>query len=256
MPAVHSPYQSSLSRLVLLLTRLTVRDRRHPSTAGLTLLECLVAIMVIAVTVAAITPPIFVAVATRIQNQKAEQAQLLAQQEIDRIRVLVERGTTNLADLPPVPASSGSTTFQGFEAPNSAPAANTSLNDRSQANSARRAYLADVDNDGREDFLVQIYRDSGTLNDSGQVAAFMMGVRVYAASPQTRQNLAAGTLQVQQAALKFVTGRGQQVSRPLAAVYSEVARSDSNLSSDQQCRQLIAMGRTLPAGQTCPSPSP
>ena len=65
------------------------------SEDGLTLLECLVAIAVIALTGAMIGPPLVMAAATRVQNRRAEQALQLAQGEVDRIRAMVIRGTTN-----------------------------------------------------------------------------------------------------------------------------------------------------------------
>lgn len=213
-------------------------DRTSRSEQGVTLLECLVAIMVIAVTIAAITPPIFVAVATRVQNQRAEQAQQLAQQEIDRTRLVVERGVYTVADLPP---DLGVANVATAPPPSSAA---TILNDRTQATSATRAYTVDVNRDGKEDFLVQIFRNPGVngVTNNPPPVAFAMGVRVYAA--QARPRL--GSLSAEPAALKFVTGQGQQISRPLAVLYTQISRSDSRNSLGHQCRLL--------GGTNCPVP--
>jgi prepilin-type N-terminal cleavage/methylation domain-containing protein len=155
------PSKSAEQRLRLARLLAMVQHPLSRSEQGVTLIECLVAIMVIAVTVAAITPPIFVSVATRVQNQRAEQAQQLAQQEIDRVRLLVERNAYDATNyttvLPPVAAG----LMTSVPAPTTAPPQNSTMNDRAQATSATRAYIVDVDRDGREDFLVQIFRDQG-----------------------------------------------------------------------------------------------
>jgi len=62
-------------------------EQRH-SESGLTLMECVVAIAVVALAGALITPPLFLAAATRVQNRRSEQALQIAQGEIDRIRTL------------------------------------------------------------------------------------------------------------------------------------------------------------------------
>ena len=97
-------------------------SKRNSSQQGFTLLESLMAIMVITVVIAALTPPIFISVATRVQNRKAEQAIQLAQGEIDQVRRLVERGnyTTNeLNSVAPV-AAGGMTCLTNVSAPASA----------------------------------------------------------------------------------------------------------------------------------------
>lgn len=79
------------------------------SEQGFSLLEALISIAVIAVVISSFTPPIFLAVGTRVQNRRAEQAMQLAQAEVDRVRRLVERGqydnptsTDPAQKLPPV----------------------------------------------------------------------------------------------------------------------------------------------------------
>ncbi len=73
--------------------RSTSNERlRSNSSSGLTLIECLVAIIIVSLTVLAITPPILLATGTRVQSRRAEQANHIAQSEVDRLRLLVERG--------------------------------------------------------------------------------------------------------------------------------------------------------------------
>ncbi len=68
--------------------------RKKDSERGLTLMEVLVAVLMVSAVLVAITPPIFLTVATRVQNRKAEQALQLANGEIDQVRVLVQEGIT------------------------------------------------------------------------------------------------------------------------------------------------------------------
>ena len=72
---------------------------RTSKTDGLTLIECLVAIALIGISTAVIAPVMVFSVATRVQSQKAEQAIQVAQGEVEKIRLLAERGgkTTSLA---------------------------------------------------------------------------------------------------------------------------------------------------------------
>ncbi|NET10377.1 MAG: type II secretion system protein, partial [Symploca sp. SIO2B6] len=78
----------------------TKGESSQSSEEGLTLLECVVAIAVIALTGAMIGPPLVMAAATRVQNRRAEQAQQLAQGEVDRIRAMVIQGNATAELLP------------------------------------------------------------------------------------------------------------------------------------------------------------
>lgn len=68
---------------------------QNHSEAGLTLVECIMAIVVVGVVGAVIAPMMAISVATRVQSQRAEQSLALAQSEIDRVRIMFEQG-----DLP------------------------------------------------------------------------------------------------------------------------------------------------------------
>ena len=74
---------------------ITHRLKRYLSatrtSAGLTLIECLVAIVMVGLIGSAIAPALLISVATRVQSQKAEQALELAQSEIDKVRQIMER---------------------------------------------------------------------------------------------------------------------------------------------------------------------
>lgn len=84
----------------------------HPDTdQGLTLIECLVALVVIALTVGSVTPALVISVATRVQSQKAEQAIEVAQAEIDAVRITLERGNYDAASVPQSVAALDDTTY-------------------------------------------------------------------------------------------------------------------------------------------------
>ncbi|MDF5722247.1 MAG: hypothetical protein PUP91_17520 [Rhizonema sp. PD37] len=185
------------------------------SEQGFTIIESLMAIIVITVLVVSITPPIFLAVGTRVQNQKAEQAMQLAQLQVDKVRVLVERGNyinDNNKDLPP---DGGTGLPDAVPAPTSFPTTCTTP-------ASSNACAVDINGDGKPEFYVQTFRtraiNSGT---PAQAVAFQMGVRVYSALAQGQSSL-----QTTQASLKFTTEQGNQRKFPLAVMYIPIVRSD------------------------------
>ena len=202
------------------------------SEQGLTLLETLVGILIITIVLAAATPPIILATASRIQNRRAEQAIQIAQQEIDRVRLTMERDNSVNADLPPAVSGYNRNTIGSVPAPN-AICTTTSCTDT--AASYTYASFTEVRPVG--DFWVQVFREPGivetdvenpdpTPNNEDRVMAFRMGVRVYA--PAARQNL--GSLQTQAASLQMTGAIGQQEKRPLAVLYADFSRPDLTLS--------------------------
>ncbi|MBE9229330.1 prepilin-type N-terminal cleavage/methylation domain-containing protein [Phormidium sp. LEGE 05292] len=207
-----------------LLTKLPSKNTSHK---GFSLLECLIGIVVITIVISAISPPIFLAVGTRIQNRRAEQALQLAQGEVDRVRRTVETGNYSDTDLPPEGAAPN-TSPQSQNAPGSA---DKLPSGKVFPTSATQAAEVDVNGDGNSDFFVQIYRTPGVRNNDSQLMAFGMGVRVYAYS--AKQNF--GTLETTTASLRMTTALGQQQKRPLAVIYSNVVRSDTGVSL--QCYQ-------------------
>ena len=196
---------------------------------GLSLIECLMSIVVIALTGAMMLPPLFVATANRVQNRRAEQALQLAQGEVDRVRALVEQQTQDDRNLPkvatnvtelsnvPAPGAISSITRSVSTACNSAELpANTVLGFSATPELPAVTEFLNIDLDGKADcepeFLMQIFRTEAT-NDQ-----FELGVRVYASSADP-QNQA---LKTDEASLKYTTGTGNQNSSPLAVVYTEI----------------------------------
>ncbi len=202
------------------------RRYRTPTDRGLTLVEALVAIITIAAVTTAITPPIFIAVATRVQNRKAEQAMQLAQGEIDRVRVLLDEGLRE-EEAEELPELAGDD-LSAVGPPDSA------ADLLSDINSPTTALRIDVDADGSPDFLVQSFRGKQASVFAGgrQVpVVFDLGVRVYSIVAETESNFSG--LETTEASLKFTTGQGDTRERPLAVLYTQLGQSDSALSLDK-----------------------
>ena len=216
-------------------------SRKRGDSSGFTLIESLVAIVVISITLVAITPPIFWATGTRVQNRRAEQALALAQGEVDRVRAEVERGGgITPFDLPP---SVGETAmFVNYAGPaptaawtklrstdplkNTAEIATTGVPRFPAANQ----YIP-VDTDGKDgaDFFIQVFRDIGTCDSAPTPCTatdvpriFNMTVRVYSA---ISKDSTLATLDTKRASLMGSTGTNQARNRPFAVLTSQVARS-------------------------------
>ena len=217
-----------------------------------------------------ITPPIFWAVATRVQTQRAEQALKIAQGEIDRVRVLVERNETgSITSLPPTVAGAtemearkrSNSSSDKFPAPNSAKDGTKLMSKRdcgsgnnddgNPANDVKKFIRVDIDGDCKTDFLVQTFRSQG-LDQSGNpftgatnqnLSAFVMGVRVYSFVAESA--LVANTGKTEPGALRSTNGMGNQLDRPLAVLYSTIVRS-----ADSQNMELYR--KLCPSASTNP----
>ncbi len=197
-------------------------ETQPSSQAGLTLIECLVAIVMVALVGAIIAPAMVLSVATRVQSQRASQALDVAQSEIDRIRLLVERGDDYGPELPPVlpDAIVGALTDERELAqvlgPNSV---------ASTATVYTEAFPVDIDDDDIPDYAVQSFRTPGQTPTGATVpVAFIMGVRVYEhrAVAEATTNLTGSA----QASLTMTSGEGERFERPLASLYSSIALSE------------------------------
>ncbi len=188
-----------------------------PAEAGLTLLECIIAILVVGIVGATIAPAMVVSVATRIQSQKAEQALQVAQGEVDQVRLLVERGATVVGDLPPEVTGVTYETIGNAGAPKTLTGGPTTV-----PTAYTQARPVDIDGDGTNDFAVQMFRSPLVNNASGEpIMAFGMGVRVYDIQAFTSGN----TLSKDEAFLGFTSDSAERETGPLAVLYTTVTAS-------------------------------
>ena len=225
---------------LMLIHRSSIAKR---SDQGLTLIEGLIAMVIISLTMVSITPPIFWAVATRVQTQRAEQALKLAQGEVDRTRTIVERGeTAKVLDLPRDVGSLNVRT--GVAAPNTAGTGVISIRDcGGTAGTLPPATIAtfariDTNGDCTPDYLLQAFRSQGLDQNgtpftgaTGQIlSGFVISVRVYSAL--AAPELLANRGSTQPASLKGTNGLGNQLNRPLAVLYSTIVRSNASQNLD------------------------
>jgi type II secretory pathway pseudopilin PulG len=222
--------QLRYNRLGQFRQKLARCQRRSFSEQGLTLMECLVAILMISAVLVAITPPIFLAVASRVQNRRAAQAIQLAAGEVDRVRVLVEQGVTkdSKEDLP---ALGDGTNALDVPAPSSLGglmSANEACNPVEAPSQVSEARPVDTNGDCEPDFLVQTFRVAEQVDDEGLPIIFRMGVRVYSMSADSFDGL-----ETKQAALQLTTGEGQQTKYPLAAMYTVLGKGDLSSSMEE-----------------------
>lgn len=210
------------------------------ASQGFTLVESLMGIVVITVVAIAITPPIVISTATRVQNRRAEQAMQLAQAEVDRIRVFVEQGGAYTPKLPPV--HSGTVTngvISQVAAPTTFVNNATNINaSRALADSSTKAFGVDVNNDAEVDYYVQIFRDNNANaivanTPSNALSTFQMGVRVYSKAART------GSLQKEEASLRITNSSGGQQFKPLAVIYTTIASSDNATTSFERYRDYL-----------------
>jgi prepilin-type N-terminal cleavage/methylation domain-containing protein len=194
---------------------------------GLTLIECLVAIIVVGLVSSAIAPALVISVATRVQSQKAEQALELAQSEIDRVRLLVERAEANDGNLPP------STPINGAN-PDSRVAEVAGPTYGAPVAAPTTAFQTRAASLNGNQFAVQTYRTPGRFVGSVPVT-FGMGVRVYDYEAVLNGS---GNLDKVPAALRMVDGAGQRGRRPLVALYTNVTVGDGASSLCQYIKHL------------------
>ena len=202
-------------------------ERAKSTEQGLTLIECLMGILILTSILIGITPPLGIVVATRVQNRRAEQAQNLAQGEIDRIRVLVAQSGYTNADLPGVETGSPETLNMTIRNQLRSPVACQGKTPEDNQNlSPTELVKVDVNGNCETDFLVQSVRTQGqSISSSRPPGRFTMTVRVYAALGREQGSL---TLNTKQAALKIAGGQGSQRTNPLAVVQTEIFALDSD----------------------------
>lgn len=193
---------------------------------GLTLMECVIAILVVNLGVAMLAAPLLMVAATRLRNDRINQATELARAEVDRLRVMMEQGIEirdTMASVLPPESSVRVTLDQANRlsqqpAPNSLADCSGSLGLPSSANEACYRRLNNTE------FAVQVYRGQLNVNSAGLVLAYPVQVRVYSAQavPVTSSETPIG----EEPAAMTSSMVGAE-TRPLAVLTTQIIRSDS-----------------------------
>jgi type II secretory pathway pseudopilin PulG len=236
----------------------------RPTEQGVTIIECLAAIAVMVITITLMTPPLVVATATRVRNQRSEQAFQLAQGEIDRIRTLVVRGNHTVENLPNISTSANiqatpaPTALLNAELESPKDGCDTFVANRNGTTAPDKAapnQLIRVDVDGKPDcqpeFLMQVFRSAGSTTvseasrgNNAKPDEFMVGVRVYWIGAQANLN----SLKTDAVSLGLTGGVGKQDTSPLVVLYMPVSWGETNTSV---CGYYQRAGETQKAKELC-----
>ncbi len=143
---------------------------------GFTIIESLVAILVVSILLVAIAPVLSLSVATRVQSRRIELATQAARSYIDGVK-------TKKIAAPEAPASN--TTLTDFAAPTPSGSFNCTANSycttTTTSATATNLYCIDFDSSGSceitstTDMVVQAFRP----NNNNSAAGYALGVRVY-----------------------------------------------------------------------------
>ncbi|WP_448564913.1 prepilin-type N-terminal cleavage/methylation domain-containing protein [Trichothermofontia sp.] len=231
-----------------------------PTEQGFSLLEPLVAILILAAVMSALTPPMVLAIATRVRTFRVEQAIRVAQSEVDRNRRLIERETTPASlnsKLPPA-VSANATAPEDVGAPTST---TSSCVYPAQVPTTPQGWcrVRDPDNPtdltktvlGIQVFRTQVFNLDGSAgsNNSKLPVSYRLGVRVYPIQA-LQQN--AGSLQTKTSALTLSPG-SQSLRAPLAVLYAPIARSDFSTTNESALRNLCRLNNDNPGSvANCP----
>lgn len=218
--------------------------QRQSTEQGFSLLEPLVAILILAAVMAAFTPPLVLAVATRVRNFRVEQAIKVAQAEVDRNRRLIERQTQPGDLIPRLPPAATPNTADpaSIGAPTST-TPNCNPNNGLPATALSWCPVPTLDGSaptlGMQVFRTQIFNLDGTAghNASKLPVAYRLGVRIYTIE-SLRQN--AGSLETETRGLAL-SPTTQSLRAPLAVLYGPVARSDFTTTNESALRRICIL---------------
>ena len=251
-----APFRPPSRRFKSLPKLLSSVNQPTSSQAGVTLLECLIAVAVIGITSALILPPLFVAAASRVQNRRAEQALQIAQGEVDRIQTMVASGYHTVQPINRLPAIGTTSATVGLNTIAPPSVASSILKSvktaitggcntyTGQQIALNQALSVDVDGDCTADFYMQVFRDDVSTNRAPWPTNapppppnnFRLAVRVYSALALT--NFGSMSTPVLPASLQITSGEGNQRLRPLAVLYSQAVWSDQSASLCELHEQL------------------
>lgn len=229
--------------------------RPRQGEQGFSLTEALAGILILGIAAAGVGGPLVIGIATRIQNQRIERAGQLAQLELDRVRALASRGDISACDLIGTAANATNTCSgpalnllprsagnvdPGTVGPPTGPATGkATLPDGRPAciepSGSNRGFrppntpttwcAVDSDGDGIADFALQTFRtftETFELGGFNYPITFQVGIRVFNIEAMDDTS----DLTVTPAKGGLTGALGQQLTNPLAVIYSEVSLPD------------------------------
>ncbi len=222
---------------MLFISKLIGLSRKRNPVAtekGLTLIESLAAIVIFGLSITAITSPVMLAMATRVRAHRAQQAMQIAQGEIDRVRMILERGDLPLAQLTQLlPPDAGSGAAKAVGPPTVQGSCNPT------ATAPTQWCLVKV---REEEFAVQTFRTNtktprDIFPDQSQnqtPVGLLMGIRVYPITAiNSQQTLGTEPMPLRFSAITTAT------AAPLVAIYTPIVRSDLSESAEIH-KELLA----------------
>ena len=234
---------------------MAMRPRSRLISQGLSLLEVIASVLIVTIALTAITPAITLAVLSRLHSERVETGNFLAQQEIERIRSLVDKGSAayTTTDLPAIPGTADfSLPYAGVLGPGSLTA--TGVGDILCWDQNNPDTLIDCSTVPPGDFgenvsyVVQLFRDQGqpclqppptvTPFADNRPCVFSVGVRVYFYQAfQGTVTVGDDIAFAEPVGALATSGSFSAVKQsPLAALYTEVIASETYSLRDL-CRQ-------------------
>lgn len=233
--------------------------RKAQGEAGYTILEAIVAMVVVATLMTAVAPVIVFSIGTRLQARRVELATQAARTYIDWVsqdpikRVTTKSGTTfnpiiTEVSLTPDQMKNSRGNFTSSAAPTNSTLDCPTANDYCTAPAApNKLFCVDFDGDGKcdsssqRDMIVQGFRSipnvTGATNDPKQ--GYLLGVRVYRASAFQAgvDNL------VTTSASTNVTNAISNLSAPVVTMTTEISPTGQK-GFDSYCQRLEGCGNT------------
>ncbi|MBD1899042.1 hormogonium polysaccharide secretion pseudopilin HpsB [Trichocoleus sp. DQ-A3] len=215
------------------------KQKQHPpdsSQAGFTIIESLLAIIVVSVLMVGLAPVIVLSTATRVQARRVERATEAAKTYIDGVRSgAISAPTTTVGSAPT--ATAGSSSFLVANAPSGTLTCNTG---GTYCSSPASVYCVDLDEtagcsaNSPKDLVVQGFRTATT--SANAETGYRLGVRVYRAdafSDTVTLKRNTSSEKVTQAA--YTGGLGDRKA-PLVETTTEIVTKDTNFSD--WCQRL------------------
>ena len=214
---------------------LELRVRRGSSPAqGLTLIETLVAILVMALITSAIAVPLLLTVGTRVRNQEVEQGIQVGRRQIEQARIQMVNWDGILSaddlvdDIPTLAVTSdfdvdGTVGSAADVRPPSNVCETPGVAGGTEACPVNTVRGFDFDEDGSFDYYVQAYRTNETIV-GGETQSFDLGVRVYPRDVVKDDGTVITPLETDPDTSPFSTGRKNDV--PVVSLYTSLYRTE------------------------------